>query len=180
MPFEIKSAASAVRRFAVVSRFAFVLFISARAAIATAYDSGLGTGPIQKQVNEIKTDESNQQDRIEQDERIIRQVQQELQQLESKHSSLVRQTDTLEISNNKLTADTAQLQNTQKQLTAGLNDEQFGSAMSQWLGSHQFTWNGSVSGDFIYDRANNTNTFALAFQPLVRGAVIKRFTQEAL
>jgi hypothetical protein len=35
------------------------------------------------------------------------------------------------------------------------------------LGTHQFTWNGAVAGDFIYDRGNNTNTFALTVQPLV-------------
>ncbi|MBV8357221.1 MAG: hypothetical protein JO189_04695, partial [Deltaproteobacteria bacterium] len=115
----------------------------------------------------IETDESVQRKHADQDERAIRRLEEQLQQLKSQHATLVHQADTLEITSDKLKADTAQLQDTQKQLTEGLSDEQFGSAMNHWLGSHQFTWNGSVSGDFIYDRGNNTNTFALAFQPLV-------------
>jgi len=39
--------------------------------------------------------------------------------------------------------------------------------MTHYLGSHEFTWHGTVAGDFIYDRGNNINTFALTFEPLV-------------
>jgi len=136
--------------------------------IALGDDSSLErAGPIQQQLNQIKTDESIQRKQVDQDERAIQRLEEQLQQLESQHASLVHQADTLEITSNKLKADTAQLQDTQKQLAAGLNYEQFGSAMNQWLGSHQFTWNGAVGGDFIYDHGNNTNTFALTFEPLV-------------
>jgi hypothetical protein len=130
-------------------------------------DSGTDPGAIQRQVNQIKTDESNQRERVEQDERAIRLLEEQLQQLKSQNAALVHQADTLEISSEKLKADTAQLHDDQKQFEAGLTDEQFGSAMNRYLGSHQFTWNGSISGSYIYDRGNNTNTFALAFQPLV-------------
>jgi hypothetical protein len=136
-------------------------------AIAAAADDSGDPGAIQQQVNQIRTDESNQRERVEQDERAIRLLEEQLQQLKGQNAALVRQADTLEISSEKLKADTAQLQNSQKQFEAGLSDEQFGSAMSRYFGSHQFTWDGSISGSFIYDRGNNTNTFALAFQPLV-------------
>jgi hypothetical protein len=134
---------------------------------AIANDSGFDAARIQQQVDQIKNDESNQEDRVKQDERAMQLLEEQLQQLRSQNSALVRQADTLEISSDKLKADTAQLQDTQKQMQAGLSDEQFGSAMNRYLGSHQFTWNGAISGSFIYDRGNNTNTFALAFQPLV-------------
>ena len=128
---------------------------------------GRRTSGIEQQLNEIETDEAAEHRRIEHDEAVIRQLEQQLQQLRTQHSALVHQADTLEITSDKLKADTAQLQDTQKQLTSNLGDEEFGSAMSHWLGSHQFTWNGAVGGDFIYDRGNNTNTFALVFEPLV-------------
>ena len=136
--------------------------------IAAAADTAADPTPqIEQQLNQIKTNESSEQSRVEHDERAIRQLEQQLQELKSQHAALVHQADTLEITSNKLKVDTAQLQDSQKELASGVTDEQFGSAMSRWLGSHQFTWNGAVAGDFIYDRGNNTNTFALAFQPLV-------------
>ena len=52
-------------------------------------------------------------------------------------------------------------------LPQAISPSEFGSAIDRYLGTHQFTWNGAVGGDFIYDRGNNTNTFALNVQPLV-------------
>src|SRR5689334_4830735 len=121
---------------------------------------------IQQQLNKIRSDESSERRRMEKDEQLIEQLEQQLQQLQSRDIKLSKQADALEVANDKLKANTAVLQDSQKQLAAGFS-EQFGSAMSRYLGSHQFTWNGAVAGDFIYDRGNNTNTFALTFQPLV-------------
>jgi hypothetical protein len=147
---------------------ALILFlIPIASGNAIANDSGFDGTRIQQQVDQIKNDESTQEERVKQDERAMQLLEEQLQQLRSQNTALVRQADTLEISSDKLKADTAQLQDTQKQLQAGLSDEQFGSAMNHYLGTHQFTWNGAISGSFIYDRGNNTNTFALAFQPLV-------------
>jgi hypothetical protein len=122
---------------------------------------------IQQQLNKIKSDESSERRRVEKDEYLIQQLEQQLQQLRSRDVTLSHQTHALEVTNDKLKADTAQLQDSDKHLAASLGDEQFGSAMNRWLGSHQFTWNGAVGGDFIYDRGNNTNTFSLVFEPLV-------------
>ena len=131
-------------------------------------DAATGSvGRVELQLNQIKTNESVERQRVDQDERAIRLLEEQLQELKSQNTTLGRQADTLEITSDKLKADTAQLQDTQKQLQAGVSDEQFGSAMNRYLGTHQFTWNGAISGSFIYDRGNNTNTFALAFQPLV-------------
>lgn len=148
------------------SLLVLALLLRYSCAIA-ADDSDLDPAAIGQQVNQIKSEQTHERERVNRDERLIHQLEQQLQQLRNQHATLAHQADTLEITSDKLKADTAQLQDSQKQLQVGINDQQFGSAMYRWLGSHQFTWNGSVSGSFIYDRGNHTNTFALAFQPLV-------------
>jgi hypothetical protein len=163
----MNSACLKKRQSGTLAAFLIAVSLQVLSLTAAANDSGVDTDAIQQQVNQIKNDESNQRERVKQDERAIQLLEEQLQQLRSQNAALVRQADTLEVSSQKLKADTAQLQDTQKQLQAGMNDEQFGSAMSRYLGSHQFTWNGAVAGDFIYDRGNNTNTFTLAFEPLV-------------
>jgi TolA-binding protein len=140
-----------------------VLAVTASGAEATDGD----LGAFRRQINKIQYEESAEKRRVDQDERLIRQLEAEIEQLQTQHALLTHKANALTVTSEKLKADTAQLQDSQKQLTAGIGDEQFGSAMSRWLGSHQFTWNGAVAGSFIYDRANNTNTFALTFEPLV-------------
>ncbi len=120
---------------------------------------------VQQQIDKIKNDEAAEHRRLQQDERVIQQLEQQLRQQQSRPGALATQADAVDVT--ELKADTAQLQQIQKQLTTSISDEQFGSAMSRYLGSHQFTWNGAVAGSFIYDRGNNTNTFALTFEPLV-------------
>jgi hypothetical protein len=144
----------------------FYLPVLGRAAWAVDLgDTDLGA--VQQQIDKIKHVESAERRRVDQDEQLIRQLERQVEQLKSQRVVLSRQADALEVSSEKLKADTAQLQDLQKQIATSPNDEQFGSAMNRWLGTHQFTWNGAVAGDFIYDRGNNTNTFALAFEPLV-------------
>ena len=168
MSLTMNSGFSTKRLRGALGGFILALLVLAFGAIAAADDSGVERADkIEQQLNQVKTDESAEQSRVQRDERAIRQLEQQLQQLESQHATLVRQANTLAVTSDKLKVEAAQLQDSQKQLAAGPGDEQFGSAMSRYLGSHQFTWNGSVSGGFIYDRGNNTNTFALAFQPLV-------------
>jgi TolA-binding protein len=168
MPLEMNSGFPTKRRCRTPGALILALLLPVLSGVAAAGDTAVErTDGIEQQLNQIKTNESAEQSRVDQDERAIRQLEQQLEQLKHQHAALVRQADTLEITSDKLKADTAQLQDTQKQLATGIGDEQFGSAMSRWLGSHQFTWNGAVAGSFIYDRGNNTNTFALTFEPLV-------------
>jgi hypothetical protein len=145
------------------------LSVPVLSGIVAAADSGVDSlRAIQQQINQIKTDESAERRRADQDERSIRGLEQELQQVKSRNAALASHSQALEVTNGKLRADTAQrLENIQEQLAKGVTDEQFGSAISRYLGSHKFTWNGAVAGSFIYDRGNNINTFALTFEPLV-------------
>jgi hypothetical protein len=134
--------------------FAFNTFASA--ADGTDRES---LGEIRQQINEIKAHESAEQRRVEQDELLIRKLERQLRDLESQSQALV-------VTHDKLRADTSQqFQNIQERLR--VTDAQFGTLMDRYLGSHQFTWNGAVAGSFIYDRGNNTNTFALTFEPLL-------------
>jgi hypothetical protein len=146
----------------------FSLCIPALGAVASAADvTGADLSAMREQINKIKNEESAEKRRVVQDEQLIRRLERQLEQLQSQHTVLSHEADALRVSSEKLKAATAQLQDLQKQIVAGPNDEQFGSAMNRYLGSHQFTWNGAVAGSFIYSRGNNTNTFALTFEPLV-------------
>jgi septal ring factor EnvC (AmiA/AmiB activator) len=118
-----------------------IICIPALSEVSSAAESaGADTfRTIQQQLNKIKSDESAERRRVEKDEHLIQELEQQIQQLQSRDVTLSRQAQALEVSNDKLKADTTQLQDSQKQLAAGLNDEQFGSAMNRWLGSHQFT-----------------------------------------
>jgi hypothetical protein len=164
----MNAALSPKRRHRSLSALVFGLSISVLGSVVAADDTSLDPPrKIEQQLNQIKSSEAAERRRVEQDERSIQRLERQLNQLESQHAVLVHQAATLEVTSDKLKTDTAQLQDTQKQLATAPSDEQFGSAMSRYLGSHQFTWNGAVAGSFIYDRGNNTNTFALTFEPLV-------------
>ena len=102
------------------------------------------------------------------DEQTIEQLEQQLRGLTARDATLIRHDKELELNNAELKADTNQrIQTFQEQLARGVSPTQFDSAIDRYLGAHQFTWNGAIGGDFIYDRGNNTNTFALNVQPLV-------------
>jgi hypothetical protein len=140
---------------------------TASAADSSGPDSLLG---IRQQINEIKAQEYEERRRVDrrvdQDELLIRTLEQQLQRLESQNAALKSESRALIVTNDKLKADTTQqIQDIQEQLK--VTDVQFGTLMGRYLGTHQFTWNGAVAGSFIYDRENNTNTFALTFEPLL-------------
>ena len=150
----------------------FSLGFSAFYTIASAADGGASDSllKIQQQISDIKAQEYAEKRRVDrrvdQDELLIRTLEQQLQRLESQNAALKGESRALIVTNDKLKADTTQqIQDIQEQLK--VTDAQFGTLMGRYLGTHQFTWNGAVAGSFIYDRGNNTNTFALTFEPLV-------------
>src|ERR1700749_5061236 len=123
---------------------------------------------IQSQIDWIRRDEAAERKRVNSDETVIRQLQQQLQAFKLHDATLINRDQELELSNTQLKAQTEQqIQDVKAQLAAGISPSEFNSAIARFLGTHQFTWNGAVGGDFIYDRGNNTNTFALNVQPLV-------------
>jgi hypothetical protein len=137
-------------------------------SIAGAASSPANLEVIQTQIDRIERNEAAERNRVNSDEQVIRQLEQQLQTIKARDATLVTQDQRLELSNTQLKAQTEQqIQQVKSQLAEGISSSEFGSAIDRYLGSHQFTWNGAVGGDFIYDRGNNTNTFALNVQPLV-------------
>jgi septal ring factor EnvC (AmiA/AmiB activator) len=98
------------------------LSVPALGGVALAADI-VGADPlprIQQQIDKIKTDESAERRRVERDERLIRELEQQLQQFESRNAALISHTRALEVTNDKLKADTTQrLQNIQEQVAKG-------------------------------------------------------------
>jgi septal ring factor EnvC (AmiA/AmiB activator) len=106
----MNSACLKKRQSGTLAAFLIAVSLQVLSLTAAANDSGVDTDAIQQQVNQIKNDESNQRERVKQDERAIQLLEEQLQQLRSQNAALVRQADTLEVSSQKLKADTAQLQ----------------------------------------------------------------------
>jgi hypothetical protein len=159
---------SSPRRFASLL-LAVIQLVSFGAAAASAADSPpKDLELIQSQINKIKRDEVAERNRVNIDEQVIRQLEQQLKAITVRDADLVNKDQQLELSDTQLKAQTEQqIQEVKAQLTQGESVSEFGSEFGRYLGSHQFTWNGAVAGDFIYDRGNSTNTFALNVQPLV-------------
>jgi hypothetical protein len=61
---------------------------------------------------------------------------------------------------------TKQLQELQNQVAVADSSAAFSSAMSRYLGTHQFTFAGSAAFDFVYDRKTSINTFSVEFEPI--------------
>jgi hypothetical protein len=157
---------------ALVSAFVLSLCVPALGETPSAGEAGgVDLRAIQQEINTIKkhqaAERQAEQQRVDQDERTIQTLEQRLQQLESRNAALAHQAQVIELTSAQLKQNSQNLHDLQQELTQRPTEEQFGSLMNRYLGSHQFTWNGAVAGSVIYDRANNTNTFALTFEPLV-------------
>src|SRR2546423_7523366 len=121
--------------------------IFALASVALAGDSGVAElRVIRRQIDKLKSEESAERQRVDQDEQLIRDLEQQLSQFQSSQAKLAAHTQALEVTGEKLGATSERLQQAQQQLAKGTTDEQFGSYMNRYLGSHQFTWNGAVAG----------------------------------
>src|SRR5258708_13772865 len=138
-------------------------------AAASHADSSAGDLKlIQSQLNKIKSDEAAERNRVNSDERTIRLLELQLKAITERDPELLNNDQQLVQSHKQLKAQTEQqIQEVKAQVDKGVSRSEFASDFGRYLGSHQFTWNGAVAGDFIYDRGNNTNTFALTVQPLV-------------
>jgi len=156
------------RRFASLFLTVIPLMSFAAAAASAASSSTSDLELIQRRINKIERNENAERDRVNTDEQAIRQLKQQLRAITARDADLVSKDQHLELSDTQLKAQTEQqIQDVKAQIAKGESPSEFGSEFGRYLGSHQFTWNGAVAGDFIYDRGNNTNTFALIAQPLV-------------
>jgi hypothetical protein len=120
---------------------------------------------IKRQIQQIKADEERQRAR---DEKMIGDLESRLDQLESQNRQLKKTNDELQVTSHKLQSQTAQqLTQIQDEVNTGPSPLGFARAFQGYLGTHQFTVTGGVGGDFIYDRKNAMNTFALDIEPII-------------
>src|SRR2546429_139628 len=109
MAFEGNSALSIKHWCGIAAAIVLALMLPFSSVSSAADEPGVDGGEVQRQLNQIKTDESRQRERVEQDEQLIRQLERELDQLQSQHVALTHKADALTVTSEKLKADTAQL-----------------------------------------------------------------------
>lgn len=121
-----------------------------------------------QEIETLKDSEAAERRRVEQDERHIRQLEDELRSLETQNQKLGQTASTLEINDTKFRTDTDQrFQQLQTQVATKTSQVDFETQMSRYLGTHQFTLTGAAAGSFIYDKQTAQNTFSLEFEPLL-------------
>jgi len=135
---------------------------------AIAADTPSDLGAITTELKRLKADEASERYRIEKDEKVIEELQHQLEQLDAKNHALATTSAQLAATNQELKQQTDQkLQSLQSRIDSGYSATSFDTSMARYLGQHQFTFAGAAAGDFIYDRQNAQNTFSLVFEPLV-------------
>ena len=110
---------------------AMISLISFRAVAASAAESpSSDLEAVQRQINKIKSDEAAERDRVNSDEQIIRQLEQQLRAITARDANLVNKDDQLELSNTQLKAQTQeQIQQVKAQLDQGISPSEFGPAI---------------------------------------------------
>jgi len=140
------------------------------ASHATFADEGGGRADLhqlRQKIERLQSDQAAQRHRIDQNERLIQELESQLRQVEAQNHKLNSVAQELASGNAKLKSETTErLEQFQTEITTEASPAGFGEAMSRYLGAHQFTFAGSAAGDFIYDRATSQNTFSLIFEPL--------------
>jgi hypothetical protein len=121
-----------------------------------------------QEIDSLKGSEAAERRRVEQDEKHIEELENQLKRLETHNQKLDKTASTLEINETKFTGDTEQrLQELQNQVAAKNSQPDFQSEMNRYLGTHQFTLTGAAAGAFIYDKQTAQNTFSARFEPLL-------------
>src|SRR5690348_4605973 len=123
---------------------------------------------VERELRQLRADRAR-------DRRVIEKLQQELDQLRSQddeirssNQQLQTTTQKLQSSNQQLQAKTDdELKQIQGQVAAGPSQRQIAEALGGYWGTHSFTLTGAAAGDFVYDKQNGQNTFALTFEPLM-------------
>ena len=93
-----------------------------------------GLGNIKKQIEEIKTSESIERRRFENDEQRIQDLEHQLRQLETQNQKLSGVAQNLTVTISKLQSDTDQrIASLQQQIASGISSTQFDSAFDRYL-----------------------------------------------
>lgn len=123
---------------------------------------------VQRELRQLRADRARDRRLIEKLEQQLDQVQSEDSHIRTTNQQLQTSTQQLQNSNRQLRTRTdEQLKQLQDEVKAGPSPSQLSNALSGYWGTHQFTLTGAAAGDFVYDRQNGQNTFALTFEPLM-------------
>ena len=148
--------------------FAIALTLFVSSPIATAEDSNpRDLVQFRQEIETLKGAEAAERRRVEQDEKHLQELEDQLKRLETQNQNLGKTANALEINDTKFKSDTDQrLQELQTQVAAKPSQTDFQTEMSRYLGTHQLTLAGAAAGAFIYDKQTAQNTFSLEFEPL--------------
>ena len=123
---------------------------------------------VQRELRQLRADRARDHRLIEKLEQQLEQVQNQNSQIRTSNEQLRTSTQQLQNSNQQLQTKTdEELKQIQAQVAEGPSDRQFAKALGGYWGTHSFTLTGAAAGDFVYDRQNGQNTFALTFEPLM-------------
>lgn len=139
-------------------------------SLLSAADSGDAPDlpQLQSQLVRLKSETSRERQRMEEDEKVIRDLEHRLNALDAHNQEQDRTSQRLQASQLMLKDSVARDDDLLRhQVASSVSSSQFDTWMSRYLGQHQFTLNGAVGGDFIYDRQTSQNTFSVLFEPLI-------------
>lgn len=123
---------------------------------------------VERELRQLRADRARDRKLIERLEQKLDQVQAQDGQIRTTNQQLQTSTQQLQNSNQQLQSKTdEQLKQLQNEVAQGPSPRQFAKALGGYWGTHQFTLTGAAAGDFVYDRQNGQNTFALTFEPLM-------------
>ena len=123
---------------------------------------------VQRELRQLRADRARDRKLIENLEQKLDQVQSQDSQVRATNQQLRTTTQQLQNSNQQLQTKTdEELKQIQAQVAAGPTQSQIARWLGGYWGSTQFTLTGGAAADFIYDRQNGQNTYAVNFSPLV-------------
>ncbi|MBF6568322.1 MAG: hypothetical protein IVW54_05540 [Candidatus Binataceae bacterium] len=118
---------------------------------------------IMREVNELKADKQQDEEKI--------------QDLEQRVGAIQNQNHQLKEANQKLQTDTtAKIATLQTKVDAPPSPEEFGGAFDRYLGTHTFTVTGAAGGQFVYNQQNaalnnlhhdSQNSFFVDWEPMI-------------
>jgi hypothetical protein len=123
---------------------------------------------LRKQIEELELEAQNEQRRFDESERRIRQLDDNLREMEAQNQRLSEMAHKLTSSDSEFKSETERsLEALREQRSQPIPASQFAAAFGRYLGTHQFTLAGDAAVGFIYNHATSQNTFNLQFQPIL-------------
>jgi hypothetical protein len=123
---------------------------------------------VERELRQLRRDRARDRKVIEKLQDELDQVRTQDNEIRTSNQQLQTTTQKLQTSNQQLQAKTdTELKQLQDQVAAGPSQRQIAQALGGYWGTHKFTLTGAAAGNFVYDKQNGQNTFALTFEPMM-------------